>query len=175
MKLAFIGLFLLIVILLIIILHSNIYINREGVKNKLSNTDITEAKEFINTFNKTVEDNSCKKAVDILRTINSGNSKDINKIINENLDLSNCAVVEKISALKNDENVSKIIHSCYGEKYEAVLNLITNLKSTNIYKNDEDFTDFLNNIKQPSISGDKSTSIEIENYIDLMTKLQDTK
>lgn len=171
MKPTQLGLLFLIVIFLSIILYS-LYSYREGVENQITMTDITDAKKFVTTYNKTVEENACKKAINDLRT---ADSPDVNEIINKNLDISNCVVVDKISLLKNDANVTKLIHYCYGEKYEAVLNMITNLKSTKIYNSDEDFTELIDNIKEPKVSGNKSTPNEIDNFMNMMMKLQETK
>lgn len=176
MKLSLLGLFLLMVVLTIIIFsffYNSQYI--EGVENKLKMTDMTDAKGFVKTYNKTVEEKSCKIAIDKLRTINASNSPQINKIINENLDLSNCAVVDKIYELNNDAKVTEVINTCFGGKYEAALNLITNLKSSKVYKSDKDFEEFMKTIKEPVINGNKSTALEIDEYIDLLIQLQETK
>jgi hypothetical protein len=79
-------------------------------------------------------------------------------------------VIEKIAALNiKNEKVLNIINTCYGQKYSAVLNMITNIKTTDAYTNNSNFSDFINNASNSiAVSGNNATSSKIKTYMDAM-------
>ena len=170
MNLKQILLLILIIILLFFIiypfLHSNNNI-REGVANSFSAVDISNIQQHLDTYNTTSEESSCSNAVKTIKALNLPNT---NKVIQSSSDLPKCGVIDKISGMniKND-NVIKAINACYGQKYSAVLNMITNIKTTDAYANNSNFTDFLNNAsKYPSVTGNNTTAETIKTYLSAM-------
>jgi len=158
-------LILIIVILVIIIYSTNI---KEGINdNVFTETDMKTVKDILKKYNDSVEETVCESS---LKKIKNMNISSISKIINDNVDLSGCNIVDKIlNSNSKNEKVIEEINKCYGNKYTAVLNMLFSLKTCNTYKNNTDFAVYIDNIsKNPSISGNNTTSKSLEQYISAM-------
>ena len=167
MKATKILLFILIIVLLFCMIYPFYSITREGLANSFTAVDISNVQQYLDTYNTVTDDGSCATAVKSLKALNFPNT---NKIIQSNSDSTNCVIVEKIAALniKNDK-VLQILNTCYGQKYSAVLNMITNIKKTDVYTTNSGFSDYINNAsKSPSVSGNGETAASIKSYMDAM-------
>lgn len=159
--------YILIIVLLLFIIYS-FYTNiHEGLGTSMSVEDMAIVQQYLDTYNKTTEEGSCTTGVKTIKALNIPN---INKIIKENADLSNCIIIEKIAGINNtNEKVLQAINVCYGQKYTAVLNMMKDIKSTNVYTNDSNFSSFINStIKYPSVNGNNSSVDVIQSYMSAM-------
>lgn len=140
---------------------------REGASNSFSAVDISNVQQHIDVYDKNTDDGACLTAVKSMKALNFPNT---NKMIQSNSELPNCAIIEKIAALNiKNEKVLNIINTCYGQKYSAVLNMITSIKTTDAYTNNSNFSDFINNASNSiAVSGNNATPSKIKTYMDAM-------
>jgi hypothetical protein len=172
MKLKQIILILTLSIIILIIININYppySIYTEGMKS-YTNTDISNLQIPVNDYNNVVNGTICDNAISNIKKLRI---QSIQNIINDNDKLSNCEIIDKISVNnsndKRDPRIIKIINNCFGAKYTEVLNMLTTIQSSELFKNDEKVSLLIKNIaSSPTISGVNSSVDSVNQYIKIM-------